>query len=241
MAQPGRPPLCPEERSKPLRAALLRPMSVLMLCIGLIAFAVSAKWWILPLTLATYGALVALAFRDPTLRRRVLEGHPTTPAPPADRKVSPERRARRLPHGETRQKVEDALVAYRKALLAIEHSDDETQAALEGTVPALHAAANRLVDVAHRREKAAKEIRQDHRPEALAELEDEVHAADEQISAASDTFSGLRSRIVRISIAGTGAAHPEASELTSSLDEVNHRLEARSEGHERGNQSSPQA
>ena len=54
--------------------------------------------------------------------------------------------------------VDAALAEYRKVVAAIEASDDVTRAVLEDTVPRLHAAADRLVDVALQREKAAETV-----------------------------------------------------------------------------------
>ena len=44
--------------------------------------------------------------------------------------------------------MEAALEVYRKVVAAIEASDDVTRAVLDDAVPRLHAAADRLVDVA---------------------------------------------------------------------------------------------
>ena len=104
-----------------LRAAALRPINVVILVIGVIS-AVIATWWLLPVTLATYASLVFLAARDPIFQRKVLGGNGVPTSPPTaaqDRAVSPERRARWLPRGEARQKVETALEVYRKVVAAI--------------------------------------------------------------------------------------------------------------------------
>src|SRR5919112_6065605 len=164
------------ERSRMLRAAALRPINVVVLVIGvgmfvtLLAASVTA-WWLLPLTLATYAALIFLAARDPIFQRKVLHGERsphTSSVPLHGHDVSPERRARWLPRGETRQKVEEALEVYRKVVAAIEGSDDVTRAVLEDAVPRLHAAADRLVDVASGREKAAAVARELEGAEASA-------------------------------------------------------------------------
>ena len=129
--QPGLSPLSSGQRRRMVRAAALRPINVLMLAIGTVGFALTLAWWILPLTLITYVLLVFLAARDPLFQRRVLQGRPViTPAATESRDVSPERRARWLPRGDTRHKVEAALVVYRKVLTAIEESDDVTRAVL---------------------------------------------------------------------------------------------------------------
>ena len=80
----------------------------------------------------------------------------TAPNAVDEHRSLPERRARWLPRGETRQKVEAALDVYRKVVAAIETSDDVTRPVLDDAVPRLHAAADRLVDVAQGREKAAE-------------------------------------------------------------------------------------
>ena len=83
-----------------MQAAFLRPMGLLVVVIGAVFFAATLAWWIVPLTLATYVALVFLAARDPIFRSRVLEGRERPsglqPGLSRDQVVSPERRARWL-------------------------------------------------------------------------------------------------------------------------------------------------
>jgi hypothetical protein len=128
-----------EERRRILRAAALRPINVLMLVIGAGFFATTLTWWIPPLTLVTYILLVALSARDPIFGHRVLHGGegPARALPTGDRDVSPERRARWLPRGETREKVEAALVVYRKVVAAVEGSDEVTRGVLDDAVPSI--------------------------------------------------------------------------------------------------------
>src|ERR687894_2680532 len=225
-----------EERRRVLRAAALRPINVLMLVIGAGIFATTLAWWILPLTLVTYILLVFLSVRDPVFVHRVLhgnEGAARALGTAGGRDVSPERRARWLPRGETREKVEAALVVYRKVVLAIEESDDVTRAVLDDAVPKLHAAANRLVDVAQGRERAAETIRElrQHtgpgsgaRAEDLRRLEDTLRAADAEISDTFEKLLTLRARVVRVSIEGEASA--QATAFNDSLEELNARLEA---------------
>jgi hypothetical protein len=116
---------------------------------------------------------------------------------------------------------------------AIEASDDVTRAVLEDTVPRLHAAADRLVDVALERETAAvtvRELRDKSGPETgprvedLRQLEARIDEAAADISATSSQFLDLRARVVRISIDADNAQRVAA--LNASLDELNARLEA---------------
>lgn len=237
-APDGPPPLSPEERGRVTRAAALRPLNVLVLVIGTGIFATTLTWWVPPLTLATYALLVFLAARDPIFGRRVLHGREETARvldAAGDRDLSPERRARWLPRGETRQRVEAALVVYRRAIAAIEESDDVTRAVLDDAVPKLHAAANRLVDVAQAREKAAEilhDLRQNTRAstesnareESIQDLEDKLRAADAEISDTFEKLLILRSRVVRISI--DSGSPDQAAVLNASLDELNVRLDA---------------
>jgi len=224
-----------------LRAAALRPINVMMLVIGAGIFATTLAWWLLPLTFVTYVSLVFLAARDPVFQRKVLgrdEGPKASPGAVVSTDVSPERRARWLPRGETRQKVEAALDVYRKVLAAIETSDDVTRAVLNDAIPRLHAAADRLVDVAQGREKAAEVARDLGRDtgsdtptttkqENLRELEDRIAAADAEISGTFQELLDLRAKIVRISIDSENPAR--ANDLNTSLDSLNARLEALSE------------
>lgn len=238
-------PLSPEERSKMLRTAALRPINVAVLVIGMVMFVTlvavaGTAWWLAPLTLATYASLTFLAARDPIFQRKVLgrEAVPaTSPTAVQGRDISPERRARWLPRGETRQKVEDALGVYRKVVAAIEDSDDVTRAVLDDAVPRLHAAADRLVDVARGREKAAEVMRdlsQDTgsstgtaRRENVRELEERIRAADAEISGTSQELLDLRAKVVRISLDSENPAR--TNDLNASLEALNARLEALSE------------
>lgn len=213
------------------RAAALRPLNVVVLVIGVVFFAATLAWWALPLTLATYAALVALGTGNPILQQRVLGRE--EPEALGTRDLSPERRARWLPRGETREKVEAALVEYRKVVAAIEASDDVTRAVLDDTVPRLHAAANRLVDVALQREKAAETVGDlrgkpgsgnGSRSDNLQTLEERIDEADAEISATGEELLDLRAKVVRVSIDADNAQR--ANDLNASLDELNARLEA---------------
>ena len=234
---PERTPLSPAERGRVARAAALRPLNVVVLVLGFGIFATTLAWWMVPLTLVTYALLVFFASRDPLFARRVLYGREDAGSsrPTADRDVSPERRARWLPRGETREKVEAALVVYRKVVVAIEESDEVTRAVLDDAIPKLHAAADWLVDVAQRREKAAEVLRDldlhtvasSAREDDSEALRERLRAADAEISDTFDKLLALRSRVVRVSI---DSGSPEgAAALNASLDELNARLEALSE------------
>ena len=237
----GEAPLSPGERNRMLRAAALRPINVTMLAIGAGAFATTLAWWLVPLTILTYASLVFLAARDPIFQRKVLgrgEVPKTSPNAVESTDLSPERRARWLPRGETRQRVEAALDVYRKVVAAIETSDDVTRTVLDDAVPRLHAAADRLVDVAQGRERAAevaRDLGQDTdsaapttaRQENLRELGNRISAADAEISDTYQELLDLRAKVVRISIDTENPAR--ANDLNASLDGLNARLEALSE------------
>jgi len=225
-------PLSPRERGLMVLAAALRPMNVVVLVIGLVFFVATLAWWAIPLTLATYAALIFLGARDPFLQSRVL-GRKDPEIQQQPRDLSPERRSRWLPRGETRERVDASLAEYRKIVAAIEASDDVTRAVLEDTVPRLHAAADRLVDVALERETAAGTVRElrarsgpesGPRDEDLRQLEERIREADADISATSSQFLDLRARVVRISIDADNAQR--VASLHASLDELNARLEA---------------
>lgn len=235
-----RVPLSAEERRRMLRAAALRPLNVVVLVVGIVATPLVA-WWMAPLTLLTYATLVLLAARDPIFQNRTLPGRRAPEVlrgAPGNRDVSPERRARWLPRGETRQNVESALIVYRKVVTAIEDSDDVTRAVLEDTIPKLHAAANRLVDVARSREQASEIVEDNRRTagktavsgsrtEDIRRLEARIGAADAEISETLDKLLDLRARVVRVSLE---SGDPEAAAaFDASLDELNARLEALSE------------
>jgi hypothetical protein len=232
--------LSPAERGRIRWAAALRPLNVMVLVIGVGFFATTLAWWVPPLTLLTYALLVFFSARDPIFGRHVLHGREemTRVSGVGNQDVSPERRARWLPRGETRERVEAALVVYRKVVVAIEESDEVTRAVLDDAVPKLHAAADRLVDVAQGREKAAevlRDLRQHAAASAASEAEGgdvgalqvRLRAADAEISDTLKRLLALRSRVVRISIESGDPKGVAA--LNSSLDELNARLEALSE------------
>ena len=207
-------------------------MSLVVVVIGVVFFAATTSLWVLLLTLATYAGLVFLGTRDPIVRQKTL-GRGKASSPPATDDVPPERRARWLPRGATRETVEAALVEYRKVVTALEDADDVTRAVLDDAVPRLHAAADRLVDVARNRESAAetaRDLRRESGQEAsdrgqnLRKLESGVAAADAEISATFNEFLDLRARVVRISIDTDNARRTDA--FNASLEEINARLEA---------------
>lgn len=223
--------LAPEDRGRMVRASALRPLNLVVLAVGVVFFLLTILWWVLPLTLATYAALVFLGTRDPILQNRVLGRE--IPGVPQQSDLSPERRARWLPRGDTRQEVDAALAEYRKVVVAIEASDDVTLTVLQDTIPRLHAAADRLVDVALSREKAAGTVRElrggsgndtGARAVDLERLEARIAGADAEISATHRELLDLRARVVRVSIDADNAQR--ARDLNASLDELNARLQA---------------
>lgn len=251
-------PLPPDASRQVTLAALRRPMAVIVLVIGAVAFITTQAWWLIPLTLITYASLVFLAIKDPLFQRKALNASNnnneiTAAGPgPSLQDVSPERKARWLPRGETRQKVEAALITYRQTVSAIEEADDVSRAVLEDAVPKLHSAADHLVDLALRREKAAQSIREINAPlsgssaqdtqdgEALdhtaryqqereanvGELQSEVEAADAQISGMVSEMLALRAKVARVSLGDSPVARATAIEVNGSLDQLNAQLDA---------------
>jgi hypothetical protein len=224
-----------------MRAAFLRPWGLLVVVIGVVFFAMTLVWWIVPLTLATYAALVFLAGRDPLFRGRTLEGWERRPRTQLessrDQDISPERRARWLPRGETRRKVEATLEIYQRTVIAIEESGNVARAVLDDTIPKLRRIAERLVDIAEKREKAAGAIRElgssyaspgphEGRDVSLVELKEEIRAADAEISHILEKLSTLQIRIVRVSVESGGKVRDAAADLNTDLDEMNLRLDA---------------
>ena len=114
------------------------------------------------MTLVTYAIVVFLAARNTLFLDSAFERRESRlrrqPEATKLRDVSPERRARWLPRGETRQKVEAALEIRRRTAGAIQESDDVVQAVLDDAVPKLDEIAERLIDDAHTREKVADAI-----------------------------------------------------------------------------------
>ncbi|TCJ15133.1 hypothetical protein E0L93_13330 [Rubrobacter taiwanensis] len=225
--------LSPQERRRILLRALRRPMAVLVLVLGGVIAATTLELWPVPLTLITYVLLVFLATRDPVFQRRAL-GLTDEASPPARNDISPERRARWLPRGRTRERVDAALDAYRKAVAAIEGSNDVARAVLADAVPRLHTAADHLVDVAMRREKLSESIREaEHAPGREAEsaasierLKRELAAADAQIEETTAELLQLRLKVAEISLSDSGAARIAAEDIRSGLERLNAELDA---------------
>ena len=236
--RPG-PELTPESRRRVRRAALLRPMALLMVGIGAFFYLATRELWVVPLTLATYAALVLLAIGDPIFQNRVLgttEQGQRIPQPPQHPLPSPEQRARRLPRGETRLQVDRALEAHARVLVAVAESDEATQAALDDVLPKLRQVPERLLDVAEAREKAATEAQtlrsrtarsgNERSSRALASLPEKLHAADKGLATTPDDLLALRAKVVRASIEGGDAVPEHATELDEALDALNRRLDA---------------
>ncbi len=236
--RPG-PELTPESRRRLRRAALLRPMALLMVGIGAFFFLATREAWVVPLTLATYAALVLLAIGDPIFQNRVLgttQQGQRIPQAPQRPNFPPEQRTRRLPRGETRLRVERALEAHARVLVAVEESDEATQAALHDALPKLRQVPERLLDVAEAREKAAAEAQSlrsrtarsgdEGSSRALASLEKNLRAADDRLSTIPEDLLALRAKVVRASIEGGDAVAERATELDEALDALNRRLDA---------------
>lgn len=210
--------LPPEARRRVLRAALLRPWALIVLAIGTFFFATTSTWWAVPLTLATYAALVALAIRDPSFQTLVLEGRDRARAAARSRVqravgLSPEERARRLEPGETRTRVEEALEGRRRVLLAIEESGEPAKEALAGVIPELRRTSELLLDLAEARERTS------------AQSSPTLAAVDAELSDAPDSFKAFRTEVVRASIDDAEGARARASTLRGSIEETNHRLQ----------------
>ncbi len=221
--------LSPEARRQVMRDALLRPMHLLVVAIGAVFFALTLEWWVIPLSLATYVALIFLAPHDQIVRDKLLESRENRPGTRPgtlngtfEERDALEQRARRLPRGETRRKVESALEVYRRMVFALEESDDAAKALLSDAVPKLRDAAERLVSVAEEREEAVEADREAE----LEKMEKGLPAADAEISDAFERFSTLRARVLHVSTESGGAAQEAAVELNAELDELNLRLDA---------------
>lgn len=211
--------LSPGAQRRVLRAALLRPWPLLVLAIGTVFFATTLTWWAVPLTLATYAALVFLAVRDPVFQTLVLEGREEARAVARSRLqraagLSPEGRARRLRPGETRTKLEAALEARRRVLLAIEESGDPSHGPLTDSIPELQRTADLLVDLAEARERATGESS----PRSQA-------AVDAELSDAHEKLRSFRAEVVRASIDDAEGARDRAGRLRKSIQETNRRLQ----------------
>lgn len=223
---PDQPPP-PEARRRIVKAALLRPMALLMALIGMFFFAVTLAWWAVPLTLATYASLVFLATRDPAFQSRVLgkENPPTNQVDARRRgpRGSAEQRVRQLPRGETRQRVEAALEVHGRILVAVRESDEATRAMLDEAVPKFHQIAERLVDVAEAREEASAQTGPGGKEQAPVP-EENLRTADAQLSGALEDLLALRTKVVRVSIQSNDAAR--VADILVSLDALNDRLDA---------------
>ncbi len=210
--------LSPEAQRRVLRAALLRPWALLVLAIGTFFFAITLTWWAVPLTLVTYAALVFLDVRDPVFQTLVLEGREKARAAAQSRLqraagLSPEGRARRLRPGETRTKLEAALEARKRVLLAIEESGDPARGPLTDSIPDLQETADLLVDLAEARERAT------------GESSLRTHAVvDAELSDAHEKLSAFRTETVRASIDDAEGALDRAGRLRKSIEEMNRRL-----------------
>jgi chromosome segregation ATPase len=216
-------------------------MHLLILLVGLVMFLTTLAFWVPPLTLATYGAAVFFSARDPFFQRRMLEGRQRPGLPEADKEPSPDRRARWLPRGQTREKVEAALEVRRKTIAAIEESDEVTREVLSGAIPKLQELGNGLVDLAHRRETAGSEILELQKlrePESgnqtggrgvqdeIQRLQQEAERMDRELSDMVERLLTLRSRVVRVSLESGEPAREAAGSLIRNLDDLNRRVEA---------------
>ncbi len=226
------------DKRRVMKAAFLRPVNVMMIILGVFA-TVFFSLWFLPAAVVTYLLLGLLASRDPFFIRRVVgEPKPGLDAGLDPSYIQPERRARWLSRGETRERVEKTLEVYRELIVSIEESNDVTREVLGDAVPKLHLVANRLVEIAHKREKAANTINKTKQEMGdsnsvagenaaiLESLEREIKKADAEILETHERLVNLRSRVAYATITDDAAGRATAAELSRSLDNVSLRLEA---------------
>ena len=236
---PARELLSREEKRRVTRGALLRPLHLLVAAIGIAFSAMTLAWWVLPITLVTYLALVYLAASDPHFKRHILRGPEsltgTSSTLSGGGKASIDQRVRRLSDGEIRRKIETALTDRDRALIALESSDETTRGLLQAAPPKLELLLERLVDVSEKREQdtaRSPELTSDGlQPEARnfspeQEEERESHTMDAQLSDAFEKISALRPRVIRISTESDDNAMTLADRLIADLDEALRHLEA---------------
>jgi hypothetical protein len=202
---------------------------VVVLLVGSVYFAATQALWVPPLTLASYGALVYLAARSPSSER------PGKPRPRAPEAVPPDVRARRLPGGETREKVEAALEGIRRVTVAVEGSGEETQGVLGDVTPKLERIAQRIVEVAEEREKAAEALRLPHGSPRPSTPSPErgvpvgpaktIREADAELAATVEQLSALRAKVLRVSIESGPYVQSAADDLHRDLDTLHRRLQ----------------
>ena len=234
--------LSPEEQRRVTRAALLRPLHLLVAAIGTAFTAMTLAWWVLPITLVTYFALVYLAARDPLFQRRILRGREslseTSPALSRGRKTSIQQRTRKLSDEEFRRKIEVALTDKDRTLVAIESSDEATRGLLHEAPPKLELLLERLVDVSEKREQIIRSVKptsdgmQHEARNALSkqEEEEELQTIDAQLSNTFEKISALRPQVLRISTENDEAAGELVGGLITDLDEMLKHLEALTSG-----------
>jgi chromosome segregation ATPase len=186
--------------------------------------------------------VIFFSSRDPFFQRRALEGRQRPGLPDAEKDPSPDRRARWLPRGQTREKVEAALEVRRKTVAAIEESDEVTREVLSGAIPRLQELGNGVVDLAHRRETASSEALELQKlqkntknvdgadghelREELQRLQQEVGRMDQELSGMVERLLTLRARVVRVSLESGEPAREAAGSFNRDLDDLNRRVEA---------------
>ena len=133
--------------------------------------------------------------------------------------------------------MEATLEIYQRTMVAIEESGDVARTVLDDTIPKLRRIAERLVDIAEKREKAADAIRElgsiytsprqrEGRDVDLGELKEEIRAADAEISHILKQLTILQIRLVRLSVESRGKVRDAAPNVSTDLDEMNLRLDA---------------
>lgn len=196
--------------------ALLRPWPVIVLLVGFVYFAATQALWVPPVTLASYGALVYLAARSPSSQR------PVKPRSRAPEGVPPNIRARRLPQGETREKVEAALEGIRRLTIAVEGSGKEAQAVLGDVAPKLERIAQHVVEVAEEREKVAETLRLSGG--SAQSSTKTIREADAELATTVEQLSTLRAKVLRVSIESSPYMQSAADDFHRDLDTLHHRL-----------------
>lgn len=208
-----------ERAAQLLSAALLRPVNLLALGAGLVLSLTWAPWWLFPISVATYGALVVLTLRDRAFVRRAVGAADVADAgAPLDwAEISGTLRG-----GPWAASLDRIATAERNLARELEQAPGSARGVLASTLGQVRAAARLGGELAHRLQSL------DHVLQSYAGMNPELarrEAADKSARAAIAVDAGTKQALEDAAV-----ALEESARTAESLRSLHERTAAQLEG-----------
>jgi len=200
---------------KLLLAALTRPMNVFVPGAGLLFALASGFWWLFPLSLLPYGAMVWLSVRDPRFIERTLVSDANRASA-----IDWTLRVADIDSVELRPLLARIAQAEAKIEAQVDRAPPSLIPVLEASLEQVRSAANLGVDLARRGQDLDRQLAAVQRPDKVR-----ADAGGRRERAAATTDPAIRDEYL-----ATATALEETASQTEQLEQVRDRIYAQLDG-----------